>query len=112
MENVVTALNAGAVAKSLAVYVGGVPESDFLTECVEEAQALVARLVSDNDVPGPIAKRAILEVGAELYHRKSAPNGIRSYADGFDGNSAIRVARDALVAARPLLAPYLPVAIS
>ena len=63
-------------------------------------------------MPAEILERATIEVAAELYHRRSAPNGIKNFADGFDGTAAIRVARDAMVAARPLLAPYLPLAIS
>lgn len=93
----------------LAAYVGGVPVSDFLEKCADEAAALVAGHIGQTaSVPKDIRDRAILEVAAELYHRKSAPNGIKNFADGFDGATAIRVARDPLVAARPLLAPYLP----
>lgn len=92
----------------LAAYVGGVPVSDFLRSCALEAASLVASQVGTAKVPKEVMARAVLEVAAELYHRKSAPNGIKNFADGFDGATAIRVARDPLVAARPLLAPYLP----
>lgn len=96
----------------LAAYVGDVPIDDYLRSCVDEATALVGSQVGTAVIPQDVHDRAVMEVAAELYHRRSAPNGIKSFADGLDGATAIRVARDALVAARPLLAPYLPLAIS
>lgn len=96
----------------LAAYVGDVPIDDYLRSCVTEATSLVGSQVGHAVIPQDVHDRAVMEVAAELYHRRSAPNGIKSFADGLDGASAIRVARDALVAARPLLAPYLPLAIS
>ncbi len=60
-----------------------------------------------NGIPTEMSTAPLLEVAAEPY-RRNAPNGIKNPADGFDGAGAIRVARDALVAARPLLAPHLP----
>lgn len=96
----------------IAAYVGDVPNDAFLKECAEQAATLIRDQVGTATVPAEILERAQIEVAAELYHRRSAPNGIKNFADGFDGTAAIRVARDALVAARPLLAPYLPLAIS
>lgn len=96
----------------LAAYAGDVPVDDYLRSCVDEARTLVGSQIGGATIPDEVHARAVLEVAAELYHRRSAPNGIKSFADGLDGASAIRVARDALVAARPLLAPYLPLAIS
>lgn len=87
----------------------GSANRDFIRDSVREATALVASLTRGAEVPVEIIERAILEVGAELYHRRQAPNGIKMFAD-MDGTSTIRVARDPLVAARPLLAPYLKVA--
>lgn len=96
----------------LAAYVGDVYPDEFLTLCLTEARALVESQVGGAPVPNDVQDRAVIEVAAELYHRRSAPNGVKSFADGFDGASVIRVARDPLVAARPLLAPYLGLAIS
>lgn len=87
----------------------GMPVTEYMTKCLTVASALIAsQLGKATGVPGDVIDRATLEVAAELYHRKNAPNGVKNFADGFDGAGAIRVARDALVAARPLLAPYLP----
>lgn len=100
------------LASTLSRYVGDVPLTDYLKECVTVAWLSVMHFVGPAVVPQLILDRAVLEVAAELYHRKNAPNGIKSYSDSFDGTSAIRVARDALVAARPLLTPYMPLPIA
>lgn len=87
----------------------GMPVTEYMTGCVSAASKLIeSQIGGGNGIPTEIVDRATLEVAAELYHRRNAPNGIKNFADGFDGAGAIRVARDALVAARPLLAPYLP----
>ena len=57
-------------------------------------------------LPLPIVNRAILEVGAELFHRRQAPSGISQFATP-DGSSAVRVARDPMIAARDMLAPFV-----
>ena len=97
-------------ASDLGDYVApGMPVTEYMTKCLDVAARLIASQIGSADgVPGDVLDRATLEVAAELYHRKNAPNGVKNFADGFDGAGAIRVARDALVAARPLLAPYLP----
>lgn len=100
------------LASALGRYVGDVPQTDYLKECISVAWLSVNHFVGTVVIPPYILDRAVLEVAAELYHRKNAPNGIKSYADAFDGASAIRVARDALVAARPLLTPYMPLPIA
>lgn len=100
------------LASALGRYVGDVPITDYLKECVSVAWLSVTHFAGPAVIPQTILDRAVLEVAAELYHRKNAPNGIKSYADAFDGASAIRVARDALVAARPLLTPYMPLPIA
>lgn len=100
------------LASALSLYVGDVPLTDYLKKCVTVAWLSVTHFVGSAVIPSHILDRAVLEVAAELYHRKNAPNGIKSYADAFDGASAIRVARDALIAARPLLTPYMPLPIA
>jgi hypothetical protein len=50
--------------------------------------------------------RAILECGSELFYRRNAPSGITQFATP-DGQSAVRVARDPMVGAYPILAPYM-----
>lgn len=98
-----------ATAKALAAYVGDVPVTDYLTGCVTTATDLVTRYIGTATVPEHVLTRAVIEVSAELYHRRSAPNGVKSFND-LDGVATVRVARDALVAGRPLLDPYLKMA--
>lgn len=99
-----------AAYDDLKAYVGA-SDSDntFVSACWDEAHDLVDQYCGDAtvDVPTHILKRAKIEVGSELYHRRSAPNGVAQFAT-LDGGSAIRVARDPMVGAYPILARYLP----
>lgn len=94
-----------AQVEALRDYVSAPSSLDtYLSDCLDVAAELVLQ-DAPAATPEAVKARAILEVGAELYHRRNAPNGIKSFGD-IDGAGAIRVARDALVAARPLLDPY------
>ena len=82
-------------------------DASFIESCIDEAIALVAG-VSGGDValvPTSILDRCYLEVGSELYQRRQAPNGVAQFA-AVDG-TAIRIARDPLVGAYPLLRPFM-----
>jgi hypothetical protein len=96
-----------AVYDDLKAYVGA-PASDdaFVADCWTEASALVAKFVGTATVNADILNRAKIECGSELYHRRSAPNGIAQFAT-LDGGSAVRVARDPMIAAIPLLLPFV-----
>lgn len=96
------------LAQEVAGYVGGVTVTPYLTDSTATAVQLVDLYIGDATVPDDARRRAVLEVAAELYHRKSAPNGVKNFADGLDGTVAVRVARDPMVAGRPILDPYLP----
>lgn len=86
-------------------YVGAnASDNDFIDACYHEAVELVDKYISTSTVPALIRDRAILECGSELFHRRSAPNGISQFA-GFDG-APMRVARDPMVSSRPLIDPY------
>jgi hypothetical protein len=99
-----------AVYDDLKAYVGA-SDSDntFVAACWTEATALVSEYLGDAevDVNADVLKRSKIEVGSELYHRRSAPNGVAQFAT-LDGGNAIRVARDPMVGAYPLLARYMP----
>lgn len=89
-------------------YVGATtPDDDFVSACWDEAQALVNAYIGSAVVDADVLNRAYLECGSELYHRRSAPNGVAQFAT-LDGGSAIRVARDPLVGVYPLVARYMP----
>lgn len=108
----------------LASYVGNTQtdtaNTDFLSACVLEAAHVVARYaagevaatttettVTGTSVPDSVLDRAVLEVAADLYYRKSAPSGIAQYATDSGGTGAVRIARDPIRAAYDLLRPYL-----
>ena len=91
--------------EALIEYVGAdASQTAFVESCVDAAVALVSQFVGSSDVPAGVLERAILEVGSEMFHRRNAPNGVAQFA--VDG-SAIRVARDPMVGAYPLLARYV-----
>lgn len=101
------------LANRLLNYVKGAaksaPEGDaYVEECIAQAVVLV-----DSDcgtsvdlVPTEVLERAYIEAGAELFYRKSSPQGISQYA-AVDG-AAIRTRRDPLEAVRPLYMNFLP----
>lgn len=92
---------------ALKIYVNAPTADDaFITQCWNEAVALVTKFIGNEFVPETVVDRARVEVGQELYSRRAAPNGIAQYAT-FEGASAIRVARDPMVGAYPLLQPYV-----
>jgi hypothetical protein len=96
---------ASALLARLARYLGTSESDTDLDDVIAEATQLVTTYTGLAVVPEVILTRAVIEVASELYHRKNAPNGISQFATP-EGNP-IRVARDPMVAARPLLAPYV-----
>lgn len=81
--------------------------STFADACREEAEALVANHVGQAVVPDVIKARAVLEVGADLYYRRAARNGVVSFGSGIEAASVVRINRDPMTQAYPLLAPYV-----
>lgn len=82
----------------------------FATECATQAAELVTNLVgTDNPygVPESTLARVILEVGADLYYRKASRNGIAGFEDGGEPQP-MRLNRDPLAAAYPILRQFLP----
>ncbi|PZE84160.1 hypothetical protein [Curtobacterium sp. MCBD17_032] len=74
----------------------------------EEATALVDERIGVTayaTVPPAVRRRAILEVGADLYWRKASRNGVV----GFEGADVapIRLARDPMNTATSILSPWI-----
>lgn len=92
-------------AKQLAAYVNTTPDS-FIDECLSEATALVSKHVGDSTVPTAVLDRAVLEVGADLYHRRKARNGVTAF-EGGDGGEPVRISRNPMLSAYPILRPFL-----
>jgi hypothetical protein len=82
----------------------GTDESTFPQECLTSGLALVTRYIGTKTVPTAIKDQATLIASSELFHRRSAPNGVAQFAS-FDG-APIRGAKDPLNAVYPILMPY------
>ena len=94
-------------AADLKEYVGATSaDDDFVAACWDEAHALVDKFVGTATVNAKVLKRAKIECGSELFHRRSAPNGIAQFAT-LDGGTSQRVARDPMIAAYPILVPWV-----
>lgn len=105
-----------ADAAALARYVHAQPTDQYVLDSAEEARVMVSNHLKPanvrGEVPETIVKRAVLEVGAELYHRQTARNGVVGLDGGPDNMMPMRIARDPMKAAYDLLRPYLMPAIS
>lgn len=83
----------------------GDDDDTFVERCFNDATALVNDYVGDTYVPSIKLELAILKVGAELYSQRDAPQGVSQFSDV--DNNPIRVARDPLVGAKPILRKYV-----
>ena len=83
----------------------GTEETVFPQECLTAGQALITRYIGEvEDIPTAIEDQAVLIASSELFHRRSAPQGVAQFAS-MDG-TPVRVARDPMIAVYPLLQPY------
>ncbi len=90
----------------LQAYIGTDETGDFINSCLDAGDALVAKYVgSVETVPQDIYDQSVLICASELFHRRSAPNGIAQFAS-MDG-SPIRVGKDPMTAVYPLLLPWV-----
>lgn len=97
---------ASVTLAQLQAYIGTDETGDFIESCLSAGNAQVGNYIGDIDtVPREIHNQAILICASELFHRRSAPNGIAQFAS-MDG-SPVRVAKDPMGAVYPLLLPYV-----
>lgn len=90
----------------LQAYIGTEETGDFIESCLSAGNALVGNYIGEIDtVPHEVHNQAILICASELFHRRSAPNGIAQFAS-MDG-SPMRVAKDPMGAVYPLLLPFV-----
>jgi hypothetical protein len=78
----------------------------FIQSCIDEATDMVVAFIGTATVPDSGKDRAILETVSELFHRRQAPSGVQQFA-AFDGGPIVRVARDPMVGAYPILGRYM-----
>jgi len=81
-------------------------DDTFVERCFDDATVLVNKYIGDNYIEDEIRDLAILKTGAELYSQRDAPGGISQFSDV--NSNPIRVARDPLIAAMPLLRNVSP----
>lgn len=107
-------LDADLLAHSLARFTGSKAADPFVVDCTNEAIDLVTAHADTrlDRVPAAVLRRAVVEVGADLFHRRAARNGVIAFDETEVSASPVRIGRDPLAAARPLLAPYLGVGIA
>ena len=86
-------------------YVGTDETGDFITSSLNAGHALVDDYQGEIVVPTQVHVQAVLITASELFHRRSAPNGIAQFAS-MDG-APIRVARDPMTSVYPLLQRYV-----
>jgi len=77
----------------------------FIERCFDDATELVNDYVGETYIPEAKLALAILKTGGELYSQRDAPGGISQFSD-MNANP-IRVARDPLTAAKPILRKYV-----
>jgi len=83
-------------------------DDEYIEQCWDEAQELVSNFVGTQVVPQSIMDRAALIAGAALYQMRATPMGIAQFGED---NSPIRLARDPMQGAYPLLKAYMVVGI-
>jgi hypothetical protein len=86
-------------------YVGTDEDSDFVEAALDAGHALVDKYKGVVELPSDLHNIAILVCASEIFHRRSAPNGIAQFAT-MDG-SPIRMGKDPMTAVYPLLLPYV-----
>lgn len=84
-------------------YVGTKEVSDFVDSCLASANQMVSKFVGSSRVPSDVLDSAVLSCASELFHRRSAPNGVAQFADL---GSVVRIAKDPMNAAREMLLPF------
>ena len=90
----------------LQAYIGTDETGDFIETCLTAGTSLVENYIGEVvSVPESIKDQSVLIASSELFHRRSAPNGIAQFAS-MDGQP-VRVGKDPLAAVYPLLLPYV-----
>jgi hypothetical protein len=91
-------------------YVGTDETGEFIQSCLTAGLDLVERYIGAiTTVPDDVKNQAVLICASEIFHRRSAPNGVAQFAS-FDG-APIRVAKDPMNAVYPLLIGYVGYAV-
>lgn len=90
-------------------YVGTKETGDFIESCITNATSMVTRYIGTSPCPSTIKDEAVLITASELFHARSAPQGIAGFASQ-DG-SPVRTPRDVMTRVYPILQPYVGYAV-
>lgn len=94
----------------LQAYIGTEETGDFIESCLDAGNALVGNYIGEIEtVPHDVHNQAILICASEIFHRRSAPNGIAQFAS-MDGQP-VRMGKDPMTAVYPLLLPFVGYAV-
>jgi hypothetical protein len=93
----------------LQAYVGTKEEGSFIEGCLASANFMVSNYIGTAAVPAIIKDQSVLTCASELFHRRSAPNGVAQFAS-MDG-SPVRIAKDPMNAVYPLILPFVKTAV-
>jgi len=91
--------------EQLQAYVGTKETGSYIEGCLSSATLLVNNYIKTAAVPAGIKDQAVLTAASELFHRRSAPNGVAQFAS-LDG-APVRIAKDPMNAVYPLLMPFV-----
>lgn len=90
--------------------------SEYVQQSAAEAAAMLEGHLTVTNVrampPEHVVARALLEVGAELYHRRTSRNGIAGLDGSPDNIAPLRIARDPMRACYDILRPYMKPALA
>lgn len=88
-------------------HAGGQVSDDELNDCLESAAELLKELIDKKVVPSKTLERAQMLVANEMLQQDLAPNGLLNQQfDNGNETIPIRIGRDPLRPAYPLLAPF------
>lgn len=85
--------------------IDGDNDDDFIITCFDDATEIVNDYVGDKYVPERKLALAIRRTGRDLYADRDAPQGVSQFSD--TNENPIRVNRDPLTSAKPLLRKYV-----
>lgn len=91
---------------ALAALVGSLAtDEEFVEECWNDAVVLVDKRIAADVVPDEIVQQSYRDVGADLYWRRAARNGIVGINS--QDSSPVRINRDPMAACEYILMPFL-----
>lgn len=95
-----------AVTPDEAARYAGASSGEAIEADLNAGEALVTKHIGSATVPPAVVRAAVLDVTSDLYSRRQHHNGVVTF-DTPDGITPMRVNRDPMASAYPLLRPYV-----